>query len=159
MYSVNGIFSLFLLPAAVVKRKFPIVFKPPIEAGVICSMEPVDAIKILLTISVCFLFEYLTTKAFMLLSDVGKKRALFLILLKISFSFCFGIISSKLSKNVLLLKVSRFESLIIICLHFVVFALNFRAVWVESFLDKLSTTSKTSNSSNFNLFKQFSLII
>ena len=46
-------FSRYLLPLAEVNKKFPIVFKPPCDAGVICSIEPVDAIKIRLTISVC----------------------------------------------------------------------------------------------------------
>ena len=95
MYSVKGIFSLYLFPLAEVRMKFPIVFMPPSEAGVICSIEPVDAINNLRTISTCFLFEYLTTKAFLLLSDVGRNNALFFISLKISLSFSFGIILAR----------------------------------------------------------------
>ena len=128
MYSHIGIFSRYLFPLAVVKRKFPIVFNPPFDAGVTCSIEPVDAIKIRLIISVWLRLEYFTTKAFLLLSEVGRKRALFFILLKISRSFSCGIISSNELKNVFRLKVSFEELLIIICLHFVVLALIFNAV-------------------------------
>ena len=135
------------------------MFKPPCEAGVTCSIEPVEAIKIRRTNSICVRFEYFTTKAFRLLSEVGRKRALFFMSLKISRSFSFGIISSSEFKNILRLKVSLVELLKIICLHFVVFALIFNAVCGESFLVKMSTSSKTSISSSLSFVRQLVLII
>ena len=156
---MSGIFSRYLLPFAVVNRKFPIVFNPPCEAGVICSIDAVEAIKIRRAISTCFRVQYLTTKAFLLLSDVGKKSALFLISANISRSFSLGIISSKDSKKTLRLKVSFLLFDKIICLHFVVFARSCKAVVGDYFLDNISTSSKTANSSNLSLIKQLCLII
>ena len=106
MYSQSGIFSLYRFPLADVRRKFPIVLSPPLEAGVTCSIEPVEAINIRRIISVWFLLEYFTTKALRLLSEVGRKRALFFMSLNISRSFSLGIISSKEFKKVLRLNVS-----------------------------------------------------
>ena len=128
MYSTKGMFSLYLLPLALVSKKLPIVLAPPNEAGIICSIVAVEAIKSLLVISFCVLLEYFTTKAFFELSDVGKNNALFLMSAKISFSFSFGIIPSRDAKNIFLLKKSLSLFEIIICLHFVVFALISRAV-------------------------------
>ena len=44
MYSGSGMFSLYLLPLADVRRKFPIVFIPPNDCGVICSIDAEEAI-------------------------------------------------------------------------------------------------------------------
>ena len=113
MYSVKGIFSLYLFPLADVSKKFPIAFAPPIDAGMMCSIVPVEAIKSLRAISACVRFEYFTINAFLLLSDVGKKSALFLISERISRSFSFGVMfSSEVKKtfrlkNILSLNVGR----------------------------------------------------